>query len=132
MSRIKTYEAYTETVNGLFVDIPDFNKVPFIIGTTSEGDYIAGIDPIEARPLTAEDIRQAIQNILVGSRQQDSQIVAHTGRSGMREFQQAIEQETYRQMPDMNSVVNMSEEETIQYLDRISQEQENEQHNSTI
>ena len=27
---------------------------------------------------------------------------------------------------------NMSERETIQYLDRISQEQENEQHNSTI
>jgi len=129
MSRIKTYTTYTEVTNGLFVDIPD-EEFTFLGSSISKGLYTSFIDPIEARSLTTEDIRQAVQTILVEPRQQDRQIVVYTGRSGMREFQQAIEQEIYRQITDMNSVVNMSEEEIIQYLDRISEQYE--QHNNTI
>ena len=50
MSRIKVYDTHIEIINGLFIDIPDgpdFDEVPFIIGTSPQGNYIAGFDPID-------------------------------------------------------------------------------------
>ena len=80
MSRIKVYDTHTEIINGLFIDIPasrniirdecegitreqfeaaylrqsdgpDFDEVPFIIGTSPQGNYIVGFDPIDLQIL---------------------------------------------------------------------------------
>ena len=107
MSRIKTYTTYTEVTNGLFVDIPD-EKFLFIETNMNEGLHTIFGNPFE----------------LVEPRQRDRQMVVHTNSEGMRQFQQALEQEVNIQILDMNSVANMSEAETIQYLDRISEENE--------
>ena len=140
MSRIKVYDTHIEIINGLFIDIPDeeftflpeeltiiprlqrqvrvpasrnitrdesegitreqfeaayprqldspdFNEAPFIIGTSSQGNYIVGFDPIDL-PDTITVTRNP-------------------------------NEETSHQLR------NMSEQELIQYFDRISQEEEN-------
>ena len=140
MNRIKVYGTYTEIINGLFIDIPDeeftflpenlniiprlqrqvrvpasrniirdesegmtreqfeaaylrqsdgpdFNEAPFIIGTSPQGNYIVGFDPIDL-PDTITVTRNP-------------------------------NEETSHQLR------NMSEQELIQYFDRISQEEEN-------
>ena len=111
MSRIKVYDTHTEIINGLFIDIPDeeftfllenlniiprvqrqvrvpdFDEAPFIIGISSQGNYIVGFDPIDL-PDTVAVTRNP-------------------------------NEETSHQLR------NMSEQELIQYFDRISQEEEN-------
>lgn len=87
MSRIKVYDTYTEIINGLFIDIPDFDEAPFIIGTSPQGNYIVGFDPID------------LPDIITVTRNPN--------------------EETSHQLR------NMSEQELIQYFDRISQEEEN-------
>ena len=140
MSRIKVYDTHTEIINGLFIDIPDkeftflpenlniiprvqrqvrvpasrnitrdesegitreqfeaayprqsdspdFDEAPFIIGTSPQGNYIIGFDPIDL-PDTITVTRNP-------------------------------NEETSHQLR------NMSEQELIQYFDRISQEEEN-------
>ena len=140
MSRIKVYDTHIEIINGLFIDIPDeeftflseeltiiprlqrqvrvpasrnitrdesegitreqfeavylrqsdgpdFDEAPFIIGTSPQGNYIAGFDPIYL-PDTIAVTRNP-------------------------------NEETSHQLR------NMSEQELIQYFDRISQEEEN-------
>ena len=140
MSRIKVYDTHTEIINGLFIDIPDeeftflpenlniiprvqrqvrvpasrniirdesegitreqfeaayprqsdsqdFDEAPFIIGISSQGNYIVGFDPIDL-PDTITVTRNP-------------------------------NEETSHQLR------NMSEQELIQYFDRISQEEEN-------
>ena len=89
MSRIKVYDTHTEIINGLFIDIPDeeftfFDEVPFIIGTSPQGNYIAGFDLPDTIAVTRNP-----------------------------------NEETSHQLR------NMSEQELIQYFDRISQEEEN-------
>ena len=139
MSRIKVYDTYTEIVNGLFIDIPDeeftflpenlniiprlqrqvrvpasrntirdesegitreqfeaaylrqsdgpdFDEAPFIIGTSLQGNYIVGFDPILDLPDTRAVTRSPNEEI-------------------------------------WHQLRNMSEEEIIQYFDRISQEE---------
>ena len=85
MSRIKVYDTHTEIINGLFIDISD--ETPFIIGTSPQGNYIVGFDPIDL-PDTITVTRNP-------------------------------NEETSHQLR------NMSEQELIQYFDRISQEEEN-------
>ena len=140
MSRIKVYDTHTEITNGLFIDIPDeeftflpeslniipklqrqvrvpasrniirdesegitreqfeaayfrqsdspdFDEAPFIIGTSPQGNYVVGFDPIDL-PDTVAVTRNP-------------------------------NEETSHQLR------NMSEQELIQYFDRISQEEEN-------
>ena len=140
MSRIKVYDTHTEIINGLFIDIPDeeftflpenlniiprlqrqvrvsasrnitrdesegitreqfeaaylrqsdspdFDEAPFIIGTSPQGNYVVGFDPIDL-PDTITVTRNP-------------------------------NEETSHQLR------NMSEQELIQYFDRISQEEEN-------
>ena len=87
MSRIKVYDTHTEIINGLFIDVPDFDETPFIIGTSPLGNYIVGFDPIDL-PDTVAVTRNP-------------------------------NEETSHQLR------NMSEQELIQYFDRISQEEEN-------
>ena len=84
MSRIKVYDTHTEITNGLFIDIPDFNEAPFVIGFSPQGNYIIGFDL------------------------PDTVAVTHNPN-----------EETSHQLR------NMSEQELIQYFDRISQEEEN-------
>ena len=121
MSRIKTYTTYTEVTNGLFVDIPDeeFTFLP--------DDLVTQMRPILVG--TAGDIPS------------DREIAIMTGRDGYIEFQRAMEREMWRNRRQeeirrtsnegvWHQLRNMSEREAIQYLDRISEE--NEQYNSTI
>ena len=68
-------------------DGPDFDEAPFIIGTSPQGNYIVGFDPIDL-PDTITVTRNP-------------------------------NEETSHQLR------NMSEQELIQYFDRISQEEEN-------
>ena len=56
----------------------------------------------------------------------DGEIIIDSSLEGLRQFNRVMQEAAYIQ------TIDMSERETIQYLDRISQEQENEQHNSTI
>lgn len=141
MSRIKVYDTHTEIINGLFIDIPDeeftflpenlntiprvqrqvrvlasrniirdesegitreqfeaayprqsdgpdFDEAPFIIGTSPQGNYIVGFDPVLDRS--------------------DSIAVTRSQNQGI-----------------WHQLRNMSEQELIQYFDRISQEEEN-------
>ena len=96
------YDTYFEIKNGLFYpDVPDaqftftenlyepdFNEAPFIIGTSPQGNYIVGFDPIL-------DLS-------------DTVAVTHNPNEEMR-----------------HQLTNMSEQELIEYFDRISQEEEN-------
>ena len=56
----------------------------------------------------------------------DGEVIIDSSLEGLRQFNRVMQEAAYIQ------TIDMSERETIQYLDRISQEQENEQHNSTI
>ena len=56
----------------------------------------------------------------------DGEVIINSSLEGLRQFNRVMQEAAYIQ------TIDMSERETIQYLDRISQEQENEQHNSTI
>lgn len=67
-------------------DGPDFNEASFIVGTSSQGNYIAGFDPI--------------LNL------SDTVAVTHNPNEEMS-----------------HQLTNMSEQELIEYFDRISQEE---------
>ena len=134
MSRIRTYITYTEVTNGLFVDIE--NEKPSI---------------------TKNDIEEVLKSVVAGAdviNSSDREIVIYSSAEGLRQFNRAMQEGAYRQSeiiyvdPSIETreeevrrasnegiwhqLRNMSERETIEYLDRISEEQENEQHNSTI
>ena len=97
MNRIKTYDAYTEITNGLFVDIED------------KKDYI-----------TKNDIEELLKSTIGGAdiiNSSNREVVLFSSAEGARQFNRAIQEEAYTQS------INMSEEELIQYFDRISQEE---------
>lgn len=124
MSNIKTYDTYIEITNGLFVDIED------------EKDYIL-----------KNNIEDVFKSIVVGAdivNSPNREVVLFSGSGGYRQFNRAMQEEAYRQIINYESasprtnnttteralneeiwhqVRNMSEEETIQYFDRISQEE---------
>ena len=99
MSRIKVYDTYTEIINGLFIDIPDeeFTFLP--------DDLITQLRP---RIIGADTNNPS-----------NREISLFTNEERMRQFNIAMQEEMHRQ------IVNMSEQELIQYFDRISQEEEN-------
>ena len=98
MSRIKVYDTYTEIINGLFIDIED------------KKDSIAKDNLKETLDFKA---RRAGMNSPF-----NREVTLFISEEGMRQFI-AMQEEMHRQ------IVNMSEQELIQYFDRISQEEEN-------
>ena len=98
MSRIKVYDTYTEIINGLFIDIED------------KKDSIAKDNLKETLDFKA---RRAGMNS-----PSNREVTLFVSEEGMRQFI-AMQEEMHRQ------IVNMSEQELIQYFDRISQEEEN-------
>ena len=99
MSRIKVYDTYTEIINGLFIDIED------------KKDSIAKDNLKETLDFKA---RRAGMNS-----PSNREVTLFISEEGMRQFNIAMQEEMHRQ------IVNMSEQELIQYFDRISQEEEN-------
>jgi len=99
MSRIKVYDTYTEIINGLFIDIED------------KKDSIAKDNLKETLDFKA---RRAGMNS-----PSNREVTLFVSEEGMRQFNIAMQEEMHRQ------IVNMSEQELIQYFDRISQEEEN-------
>ena len=99
MSRIKVYDTYTEIINGLFIDIED------------KKDSIAKDNLKETLDFKA---RRAGMNS-----PSNREVTLFVSEEGIRQFNIAMQEEMHRQ------IVNMSEQELIQYFDRISQEEEN-------
>ena len=72
------------------------------------------------------DIKEISIKITDINNTSDGEVIINSSLEGLRQFNRVMQEAAYIQ------TIDMSERETIQYLDRISQEQENEQHNSTI
>ena len=114
---IITHETYIEIDNGLFLDTTNYNFIedlPGLDGATVDvnvvhNDFIIRSDIEEAS-------RAAIPTIT-----NEREIVFYTGTQGMREFNAAIEESI--RSPRPNRFHNMSEEEIINYFDRMSQEE---------
>ena len=99
MSRIKVYDTHTEIINGLFIDTE--NKKHSII---------------------KNDIQEVLQSVIGGAdmnRSSNREITLFISEQGIRQFNRTMQEEIHTQFTDM------SEQELIQYFDRISQEEEN-------
>ena len=114
---IITHETYIEIDNGLFLDTTNYNFIEDLPGLDEatvdvnvvHNDFIIRLDIEEAS-------RAAIPTIT-----NEREIVFYTGTQGMREFNAAIEESI--RSPRPNRFHNMSEEEIINYFDRMSQEE---------
>ena len=146
MSRIRTYTTYTEVTNGLFIDIPDEELTflpddlvtqfrPILTGTAGEVPsdreitFMTGVEGMRQFQRAIEEEEAYRLSESRNRRTQDQRGHLYIDPSveiREEEVRRASNEEIWLQLR------NMSERETIQYLDRISQEQENEQHNSTI
>ena len=99
MSRIKVYDTHTEIINGLFIDTE--NKKHSIV---------------------KNDIQEVLQSVIGGAdmnRSSNREITLFISEQGIRQFNRTIQEEIHTQFTDM------SEQELIEYFDRISQEEEN-------
>ena len=96
MSRIKVYDTHTEIINGLFVDIEN-----------------------EKSSITKNDIEEILVKITDTNNTSDREIILYSSLERLTQFNRAMQKTVYRQ------TTNMSEQELIQYFDRISQEEEN-------
>ena len=93
------HDTYAEITNGLFIDIE--NKKHSII---------------------KNDIEKVLQSVIGGAdmnRSSNREITLFISEQGMRQFNRVMQEEIHTQFTDM------SEQELIQYFDRISQEEEN-------
>ena len=146
MSRIRTYTTYTEVTNGLFIDIPDEELTflpddlvtqfrPILTGTAGEVPsnreitFMTGVEGMRQFQRAIEEEEAYRLSESRNRRTQDQR-----GHLYIDPSVEIREEEVRRASNEgiWHQLRNMSERETIQYLDRISQEQENEQHNSTI
>ena len=144
MSRIRTYTTYTEVTNGLFIDIPDEELTflpddlvtqfrPILTGTANEVPsdreitFMTGVEGMR-------QFQRAIEEVYRLSESRNRRTQDQRGYLYIDPSVEIREEEVRRASNEgiWHQLRNMSERETIQYLDRISQEQENEQHNSTI
>ena len=140
MSRIKVYDTHTEIINGLFIDIPDeeFTFLPENLN----------IIPRLQRQVRVPASRNIIRDEFEGITREQFE-AAYLRQSDGPDFDEApfiigtSPQENYIvgfdpiDLPDTVAVTrnpneetshqlrNMSEQELIQYFDRISQEEEN-------
>ena len=146
MSRIRTYTTYIEVTNGLFIDIPDEESTflpddlvtqfrPILTGTAGEVPsdreitFMTGVEGMRQFQRAIEEEEAYRLSESRNRRTQDQR-----GHLYIDPSVEIREEEVRRASNEgiWHQLRNMSERETIQYLDRISQEQENEQHNSTI
>ena len=145
MSRIRTYITYTEVTNGLFIDIPDEELTflpddlvtqfrPILTGTANEvpsDREITFMTGVEGMRQFQRAIEEEVYRL---SESRNRRTQDQRGHLYIDPSVEIREEEVRRASNEgiWHQLRNMSERETIQYLDRISQEQENEQHNSTI
>lgn len=145
MSRIRTYTTYTEVTNGLFIDIPDEELTflpddlvtqfrPILTGTANEvpsDREITFMTGVEGMRQFQRAIEEEVYRL---SESRNRRTQDQRGHLYIDPSVEIREEEVRRASNEgiWHQLRNMSERETIQYLDRISQEQENEQHNSTI
>ena len=94
MSKVKIYDTYTETINGLFVDIEN-----------------------EKSSITKNDIEDLLIKVFDTNNTSDGEVILYSSSEGLRQFNRAIQEEAYTQS------INMTEEELIQHFDRISNEE---------
>ena len=107
MSRIIRHSNYTEITNGLFMEIVD-KEFTFV----KQDGILKRIQDIEeADHIVFEEIP----------------MVFETSREGYSDFSRALLEESRRLSAQSRPTrfYNMSEQELIQYFDRISQEEEN-------
>ena len=96
MSKIIEHDTHTEIVNGLFID---------------KKDSIAKDNLKETLDFKVR--RAGINNL------SNMEITLFTSGEGRKQFNRAMQEQMYTQL------TNMSEEQLIQYFDRISQQEEN-------
>ena len=140
MSRIKVYDTYTEIINGLFIDIPDeeftflpenLNIIPRlqrqvrvpasrnIIRDESEGITREQFEAAYPRQLDGPDFNEA--PFITGISPQGNYIV---GFDPILDLSDTVAV-THNPNEEMShQLTNMSEQELIEYFDRISQEDE--------
>ena len=107
MSRIKVYDTHTEIINGLFIDIPD-EEFTFL---SENLNIIPRVQRQVRVPASRNIIRDEAEGLTM------EQFEASYPRTNNTTTERALNEEIWHQ------VRNMSEEETIQYFDRISQEE---------
>lgn len=107
MSNIKTYDTYIEIPNGLFRDPKK-----------------------EKNTITKNDLKEVLKFVFNTNNPSNREVTFFTNEEGIRQFNRAMQEELYIQLSDhepedtiRNEIEIMSEEETIQYFDRISQEE---------
>ena len=114
---IITHETYIEIDNGLFLDTTNYNFIedlPGLDGTTVD------VNVVHNDFIIRSDIEEAFTSA-IPTITNERGIVFYTGTQGMREFNAAIEESI--RSPRPNRFHNMSEEEIINYFDRMSQEE---------
>lgn len=140
MSRIKVYNTHTEITNGLFIDIPDeeftflpenLNIIPRlqrqvrvpalrnIIRDESEGITREQFEAAYPRQLDGPDFNEA--PFITGISPQGNYIVGFD----LVDLPNTITVTRNPNEETSHQLRNMSEQELIQYFDRISQEEEN-------
>ena len=128
MSRIVRHSNYTEITNGLFMEIADKEF------TFAEQDgVLKRIQDVVVQPitrLTRQDIEETISDTMFRPRVQDYRVYIDPATSQeLLRFEEEldIQRERNRIVNERSwtDIRNMSEEEIIQYFDRISQEEEN-------
>lgn len=127
MSRIVRHSNYTEITNGLFMEIADKES------TFAEQDgVLKRIQDVVVQPitrLTRQDIEEAVNHVF-RPREQDYRIhIDPSTAQELERFEEDLERHRERNRIEnerlWSQIRNMSEQELIQYFDRISQEEEN-------
>lgn len=127
MSRIVRHSNYTEITNGLFMEIADKES------TFAEQDgVLKRIQDVVVQPitrLTRQDIEEAVNHVF-RPREQDYRIhIDPSTAQELERFEEDLERHRERNRIEnerlWSQIRDMSEQELIQYFDRISQEEEN-------
>ena len=136
---VKNYKDYVEVVNGLFtvdkvmfeIGLDDSEEFTFRQGVTGKINQLEQYQSVEYnRTLTRQDIEETISDIMFRPRVQDYRVYIDPATSQeLLRFEEEldIQRERNRIVNERSwtDIRNMSEEEIIQYFDRISQEEEN-------
>ena len=119
MSRTVRHSNYTEITNGLFMEIAD-KEFTF---AEQDGVLFKRIQDVVVQPrtrLTRQDIEEAVHLVF-----EERPMVFETSTEGYSDFSRALLEESRRLFAQSrpNRFHNMSEEEIINYFDRMSQEE---------
>ena len=134
---VKNYKDYVEVVNGLFtvgkvmfeIGLDDSEEFTFRQGVTGKINQLEQYQSVEYnRTLTRQDIEETISDTMFRPRVQDYRVYIDPATSQeLLRFEEEldIQRERNRIVNERSwtDIRNMSEEEIIQYFDRISQEE---------